>query len=143
MGKQRARSALYRLTEAGQLVRQAVLVPLLERGLEPGDDTIVFVLHDQLGATEAELAARTGLSEEALGQRLGRLLERGIIAHQAIGPALAPGLALTASGDELHELLAGTWDELERALFGDLPKKQRRLLKQSLNRFVDLLQLSQ
>lgn len=141
MSKTKARSTLYRLIEAGQLIHKALLTPLLERGLEPGDDAVLFVLHDRLGATEEELAADIGISFEALEPRLNRLIERDLVSRQATGPALAPGLALTDRGERIREVLAGAWNELEEALLGELPEKDRKRLKKQLGRFVELLRL--
>jgi DNA-binding MarR family transcriptional regulator len=141
MSKPKARSILYRLIEAGQLTRKALLVPLLERGLEPGDDAVLFVLHDQLGATEAELAAKLDQTGEAFDNRIARLIGRDLLARKAIGPELAAGLALTERGERLREVLAGNWAELEAALLGELPKKQRKALRKTLGRFIELLRL--
>lgn len=141
MSKPSASSTLYRLIEAGQLAHKAVLVPLLERGLEAGDDAVLFVLAARHGATEAELASELGLPLEAIVTRLDRLAERDLVARRAIGPALAPGLALTERGERIRVLLADNWAELENALFGELKKKRRKWLRDALSRFVDLLRL--
>jgi DNA-binding MarR family transcriptional regulator len=141
MAKPNARSTLYRLIEAGQLTHKALLVPLIERGLEPGDDAVLFILHSQLGATEAELAAELGIEGEALATRIERLIERDLIARRAIGPDLVPGLALTERGERIREVLTANWEELEAALFGELAKKERKALGRTLERFVELLRL--
>jgi DNA-binding MarR family transcriptional regulator len=140
MSKPSARSTLYRLIEAGQLAHKALLVPLLERGLEPGDDAVLFVL-GRAGTTEAELGAELGLEGEALERRVQRLCERELVARQAVGPELQPGLALTERGERIKDILAGNWEELENALLGELKKKQRKRLGDTLKRFVDLLRL--
>ncbi len=142
MTKPKSRSTLYRLIEAGQLAHQALLVPLRDRGLEPGDDAVIFALHASLGATEDALAEALGLDRAALDPRLARLMDRDIIGRQAIGPELAPGLALTERGDRIRELLAGNWQQLEDALFSDLPKKQQKHLRKALKRLVDLLRMT-
>lgn len=141
MAKPNARSILYRLIEAGQLTHKALLVPLIERGLEPGDDAVLFVLHSQLGATEAELAAELGVGGEVLDARIARLIERDLVARKAIGPDLVPGLALTERGERIREILTANWEQLEGALFGELGKKERKALGRRLERFVELLRL--
>ena len=141
MSKPKDRSTLYRLIEAGQLAHQALLAPLVDRGLDPGDDAVLFVLHAQLGGTAETLAAELGLSLEALEPRLARLIERDIVARRAIGPELAPGLALTERGERIREILAANWQQLEDALFGDLAPKKRKPLDKALKRFVALLRL--
>jgi DNA-binding MarR family transcriptional regulator len=140
MSKPSARSTLYRLIEAGQLAHKALLVPLLERGLEPGDDAVLFVL-GRAGTSEAELGAELGLEGEALERRVQRLCERELVARQAVGPELQPGLALTERGERIKDILAGNWQELENALLGEMKKKQRKRLGDTLKRFVDLLRL--
>lgn len=141
MTKPEARSTLYRLIEAGQLAHKALLVPLLDRGLEAGDDAVIFVLHTELGASEAALAEHLGLEPEALQPRLQRLIERDIVARQAIGPDLTEGLALTERGARIREVLAANWEQLEEALFADLGNKKRKGLTKALKRFVELLRL--
>lgn len=141
MAKSPSRSILYRLIEAGQLTRQALLVPLRERGLEPGDDAVLFALHREGGASEADLAGETGLEGAALASRIARLVERDLVARQAIGPELSPGLALTERGERLREHLAGNWEELEAALLDELSSKRRKKLRKTLERFVELLRL--
>lgn len=44
MSRPSSRSTLYQLIKAGQLAHRALLLPLSERGLEPGDDAILFEL---------------------------------------------------------------------------------------------------
>lgn len=140
MSRPSSRSTLYRLIEAGQLAHKALLLPLVERGLEPGDDAILFEL-GRAGTTEAELAAELGLSEVALSTRLSRLLDRELVARQAVGPELAPGIALTERGVRIRNGLVDHWTQLEEALMGELKPKQRKKLGERLKRFVDLLSL--
>lgn len=140
MSRPSSRSTLYRLIEAGQLAHQALLQPLLERGLEPGDDAILFEL-GRSGTTEIELAAELGLTEVSLATRLSRLIDRGLVARQAVGPELAPGIALTERGVRIRNGLADHWAQLEDALMGELKPKQRKKLGDRLKRFVDLLRL--
>lgn len=140
MSRPSSRSTLYRLIEAGQLAHKALLQPLLERGLEPGDDAILFEL-GRAGTTEMELAAELGLSEVSLTTRLSRLLDRELVTRQAVGPELAPGIALTERGVRIRNGLADHWTQLEEALMGELKPKQRKKLGERLRRFVDLLRL--
>ena len=141
MSKPSASSTLYRLIEAGQLAHQALLVPLVERGLEAGDDAVLFILSARDGATEELLSEELGLSRTSIDARIARLIGRDLVARQAIGPDLAPGLALTERGERIRSLLADNWTELENALFGELKKKKRLWLSETLGRFVELLRL--
>ena len=141
MSKPKASSTLYRLIEAGQLAHQALLVPLVERGLEPGDDAVLFLLGSNNGASETELADHTGLDAEAVERRINRLMERDLVARRAIGPDLVPGLALTDRGERIRAVLADNWTELENALLGELKDKKRNALGKTLARFVELLRL--
>ena len=140
MSKPSSRSSLYRLIEAGQLAHKAVLVPLLERGLEPGDDAVLFEL-GRSGATEADLADELGLPLDALNVRLSRLSDRGLVGRQAVGPELAPGVALTDRGIRIRNSLTEHWNMLEDALLGELKPKQRKKFSIALKRFVELLKL--
>ena len=140
MSKPSSRSTLYRLIEAGQLAHKALLLPLVERGLEPGDDAILFEL-GRAGTTEAALAAELGMAPDSLAARLNRLTDRGLITRQAVGPELAPGIALTERGVRIRNGLADHWSQLEDALMGELKAKQRKKLADRLKRFVELLSL--
>ncbi|GLQ52776.1 hypothetical protein [Devosia nitrariae] len=138
MSRPSSRSTIYRLIEAGQLARKALLVPVLERGLEPGDDAVLFVLA-RSGTSETDLAAELGQADGQLQTRISRLLERDLIRRQAVGPELTPGLALTERGVRIRNALAEHWSELEEALLGDLKKKKREALGDTLQRFIDIL----
>lgn len=140
MSRPSPRSALYRLIQAGQLAHQALLVPVLEKGLEPGDDAVLFVL-GRSGTTEADLANELGLPLDALSLRIERLAERDLVTRQAVGPLLEPGLALTDRGTRIRNSLADHWAQLEEALLGELKPKQRKRFAAALGRFVDLLRL--
>jgi DNA-binding MarR family transcriptional regulator len=140
MSKPSSRSALYRLIQAGQLAHQALLVPVLDKGLEPGDDAVLFVLA-RSGTTETELANELGLPPDALAVRLTRLVERDLVVRQAVGPLLEPGIALTDRGTRIRNSLADHWAQLEEALLGELKPKHRKRFATALGRFVDLLRL--
>ena len=140
MSRPSSRSTLYRLIEAGQLAHKALLLPLLERGLEPGDDAILFEL-GRSGTTEAELAAELGLSGEGLDGRLARLFERDLVTRQAVGPELDDVVGQQRRIVDRHPVLADHWTQLEEALMGELKPKQRKKLADRLRRFVDLLRL--
>lgn len=135
-----ARSALYRLIEAGRLAREALAMPLREAGLEAGDDAVLFLI-DPEGTDESELGAALGLAPEALAPHLERLFARGLVRRQAVGPELAPGLALTAPGTRLRDRLAGQWAALEEALMGGMKAKKRKSLSRHLARFAEMLRL--
>jgi DNA-binding MarR family transcriptional regulator len=141
MGKPRLRSVLYRLIEAGQLARHALLVPLEDRKLEAGDDAVLFLLRNRQGATETDIGGALATSRDALAPRLRRLHHRGLIEPRAIGSALAPGFGLTREGELLRRSLEENWDRLEDALIGELSRKRRKSLRGMLERFVALLDL--
>lgn len=142
MASPEARSILYRLIEAGQLTRKALLAPLLDRGLEPGDDAVLFALHAQPGCAEADLAEALGVPAEALAGRLARLVERDLVVRRATDDDAAPGFGLSERGERIRALLAASWTELEKALLGELTPRRRRVLGKSLKRFVELLRLA-
>lgn len=138
MSKTRTSATLYRLIEAGQLAHKALLLPLLDRGLEAGDDALLFALHGRNDLTEPMLADALGVPAASLASRIDRLVERDLVARIT---GEAEMLALTERGARLEELLADTWTQLEDALFGELEPKRRRHLDKALRRVVDLLQL--
>src|SRR6218665_3238232 len=140
MSRPSSRSTLYRPIEARQLAHQPLRLRLRKRGLEPGDDAILFEL-GRSGTTEAALAAELGLSDAALEARMSRLQDRGLVTRQAVGPELAPGVALTERGIRIRNGLTEHWTQLEEALMGELKPKQRKKLAGWLSRFVDLLRL--
>lgn len=135
MTKPAARTTLYRLIEAGHLARQRMLVPLYERGLEAGDDALLFALDAPDGVSEAALREVTGLNEVALEMRLVRLEEAGILAREGTT------VRLTQSGGEVAVILDAQWQQLEEALTGELSHKHHKKLRKILKRFVALLGL--
>jgi DNA-binding MarR family transcriptional regulator len=139
MGTPNARSILYRLIEAGQLARQALLVPLIERGLEAGDDAVLLLLRDEPVASEADLCAALGLERAALQPRLERLAHHGVIERRAVGSRLVPMLVLTDRGRRIGDSLAAKWSTLERAMLAGLRRKERRDLRKRLGRVVETL----
>ena len=138
MSRPSSRSALYRLIEAGQLAHKALIVPVIEKGLEPGDDAILFVL-GRSGTTETDLADELGLTPDMLSGRLDRLAGRDLVTRQAVGPELQPGLALTERGVRVRNALADHWAQVEEALMGELKPKHRKKFAEALGRFVELL----
>jgi DNA-binding MarR family transcriptional regulator len=138
MSRPSSRSALYRLIEAGQLAHKALIVPVIEKGLEPGDDAILFVL-GRSGTTETDLADELGLPPDMLSGRLDRLAGRDLVTRQAVGPELQPGLALTERGVRVRNALAEHWAQVEEALMGELKPKHRKKFAEALGRFVELL----
>lgn len=141
MSKPAAKTTLYKLIEAGHLARQKLLVPLTARGLEVGDDAILFAIDKASGVSEKQLAAVTGLNEIALEMRLVRLSDDGIITRLAVGSTLTPGARLTERGLEIANILKENWRELETALTGELQHKDKKALRKILKRFVNLLSL--
>ncbi|MDB5563427.1 MAG: hypothetical protein JWN11_2845 [Hyphomicrobiales bacterium] len=139
MSKPSRTSTLYRLIEAGQLARQRLLVPLVERGLEPGDDAVLFVLGTEGGITEFDLGEMTGLDGDALVRRVARLIERGLILRDTVSPDLLPTFRLTDRGARIRTILSDNWQQLEEALLGELTEKRRKGFGKTLKRFVDLL----
>lgn len=141
MPKPAEKTTLYRLIEAGHLARQQMLVPLSNRGLEPGDDAILFGIDKTEGVTEKQLQDLTGLNKIALEMRLLRLSDDGVIERVAVGSSLRPGARLTKRGAETAAILNANWQELEDALTGELGHKDHKALRKILKRFVSLLSL--
>jgi DNA-binding MarR family transcriptional regulator len=128
MTRDPARSDLYRLIAAGQLARRALLAPIADRGLAPGDDAVVLLVGD--GAGIDALAEGTGLGAAALGPRLDRLVERGYLDWpNRVGP-----IVLTARGRRLFADLVEAWEEAEAALHAGLGKTRRKALRKALLR---------
>jgi DNA-binding MarR family transcriptional regulator len=140
MSRPSPRSTLYRLIQAGQLAHHAVLAPLRDRGLEPGDDAVLFEL-GRHGLTREQLANALGIPAEAITPRIDRLVERELVVHRAVGAELLPGVALTERGIRIRNALAEHWEQLEEALMGELKPKQRKTMAERLGRFVELLSL--
>lgn len=130
---------LYRLVEVGHLTRLALHAPLGGRGLEPGDDALMFLLGERTEATEGDLAAALETDPAGLRRRIGRLCDAGFVARHAAGADLPSRLALTQSGEETRKALARHWDRVEDALLGGLGRKERKRLRRTLGRLADML----
>jgi len=136
-----AKTTLFRLIEAGFLSRQALLQPLQENRLEPGDDAILLALKENLKQSEPELSRLTGLPQAALASRLRRLKALRFIISSAPRDDDASGVELTELGIKTCAALAEHWQRLDEALIGELGKKDRKKLRKILKRFVTLLSL--
>ena len=137
MAKPIVPKALYRLIEAGFLARQAVLAPLAERGLAPGDDAILLALDSPEGVPDTEIMEMTGLDSTGLVARLDRLAARNILERAAVGAELVTGARLTEKGRRMREVLESHWTTLNNELLGSLPAKQRRVLKRALDQVIE------
>lgn len=133
MPKPAAKTTLYRLIEAGHLARQKMLVPLYERGLEAGDDALLFGLSAKKGASEEDLQQLTGLDTLALEMRLIRLEQAEIIERRP------NNIRLTDKGREIADILDANWQQLDEALVSELDHKGHKGLRKILKRFVQLL----
>ena len=120
---------LLALIEAGQHAHRALLRPLVERGLEAGDDAILLLLGVD-AVTESDLEDGTGMAFEAIEQRIDRLVTREFVVRTA------GGFALTERGARFRERLVEAWDETELALTRSLKKKQRKRLARLLVDFA-------
>lgn len=138
--KNAASSTLLRLIRAGQLTRRALLAPLADRGLEPGDDAILFALTDAAGILDTQLCEMTGLERPALLARLERLAARDLVERAALGSMRLPGTRLTETGVSLRDGLAEDWLRLEDRLIGDLKPRRRKALRKALNTLLDRLE---
>ena len=127
-----ARTTLLALIAAGQHAHRALLRPLIERGLEGGDDAVLLLLGEGV-VSEADLEESTGTGPEQLRPRLDRLVTRELIVRTA------GGFALTERGARLRERLLEVWTSTELALTGVLKKKQRNRLARLLLDFADHL----
>jgi hypothetical protein len=125
-----ARTTLLALIEAGQHAHRLLLRPLIERGLEPGDDALLLLLGDG-AATESDLEEGTGVAIEDLQPRIERLVIREFVVRTAAG------LALTERGARVHERLVEVWTDAELALTSGLKKKHRKRLTRLLVEFAD------
>jgi DNA-binding MarR family transcriptional regulator len=139
MSKSAAGSTLYRLIEAGQLARQALLAPLAARGLEAGDDAVLLGLSDPAGATMAALVEFTGLAPDHLDARLARLEDRDVLLRLAVGPEMEPGARLSQQGHAMRRAIEEHWAHLDETIAQDLGEKRHRHLRKGLKRIVGML----
>jgi DNA-binding MarR family transcriptional regulator len=139
MSKNPSASTLYRLIEAGHLARQALLAPLLARGLEVGDDAVLLGLADAGGATVSMLSGFTGLDAEGLDPILRRLEDKGLLLRLAVGPEMEPGARLSQQGHLARQTIEEHWRHLEATLAEDLGDKRQKHLRKGLKRIIALL----
>lgn len=140
MPRSRDRTILYRLIAAGQLAHQTLLAPALARGLEPGDDALLYLLAISKPMTEAQFADELGVDPRALAPHLARLIDRALVERRATGPAMLPTIALTDRGQRLEAFLAKRWTGLEVALLDGMTKPRRKQLNKQLRRILAKLE---
>lgn len=133
MARHKFRSTLLRLIEAGQLTRLALVAPLRERGLEPGDDIVLSEVAAQPGRDATGLAEALGLSAEDLQPMLDRLTARDLVA------TADEGVVLTERGIRLSEALAAASSGIEAELLAGLGGKHRKSLDRSLRAIIATL----
>ncbi|WP_127143152.1 hypothetical protein [Pelagibacterium montanilacus] len=134
-----AASTLYKLIEAGQLARQALLAPLAARGLEAGDDAILLALETPEGEPLPAIEEMTGLSGPPLDAMLARLEDKGLLLRLAVGPEMEPGARLSQQGQAMRQGIADHWAVLEEALTEQLGRKDRKTLRAGLKSIIGLL----
>lgn len=139
MPKNPTKTATYHLIEAGQLARTALVRPLLELGLEAGDDALLFALQRDTALSDTELGAVTGLNPPHLLPRLERLIRLDLITRADTVETVQAGSRLTEKGAALRDKLMKNWRELDEALLGELKPKHQKRIKKILERFVGLL----
>ena len=128
MHKEKLRSTLLRLIEVGQIARAALLVPLVERGLEPGDEVLLATL-----AAEPDLPLEALAGPDGGDGRIARLKTRDLL---EIDAGL---LRLTERGRRVYDALEKSWAELETGLLADLDHKRLKALRKSLRAVDDAL----
>jgi DNA-binding MarR family transcriptional regulator len=133
MARHKFRSTLLRLIEAGQLTRHALVAPLRERGLEPGDDIVLSEVATQPGRDAAALAEALGLPEPDLHPMIDRLVARDLVAMEN------EGVVLTERGNRLNEALAAASLGIEAQLLAGLGDKHRKSLDRSLRAIIATL----
>lgn len=136
-----ANSTLYRLIEAGQLARAALLHPLVNLGLQPGDDAIILSLKKKKPLSDARLGALTGLTPYQLQPRLDRLVALSMIQRLSMDSERTPATRLTARGRQVRRTLREVWHQLEQALTHDLDPAHQKILRKTLKRIIHLLSL--
>lgn len=139
MSKDAAGSTLYRLIEAGQLARLALVEPLSARGLEPGDDAVLLGLEDPAGVDLETLEAYTGFANGVLEDKLRRLEDRGLLLRLAVGAELVPGARLSQQGYIARGAIEAHWRTSEDALADALGGKGRKGLRRALKKVIALL----
>lgn len=130
MARHKFRSTLLRLVEAGQLTRLALVTPLRERGLEPGDDIVLSEVAAQSGRDGTALAEALGLAAEDLQPMLDRLAARDLLTMEN------EGVALTERGTRLNEALTTAASGIEAHLLAGLDHKHRKSLDRSLRAII-------
>lgn len=141
MARKPSASTLYKLIHAGHLARQALLAPLMARGLEAGDDAILLVLEPEEGMSRDTLIAETGLGPDRLDERLARLEDKGLLLRMAVGPEMVPGARLSQQGRTIRQAIEDHWTVLEQALSEDLGEKHSKQFRKRLKRIITLLDL--
>lgn len=136
-----AQTTIYRLIAAGQLARQALVLPLAEWDLQAGDDAIILDLAEQGPATRTDLGHATGLNGAQLDALMVRLCNLDLVETLKGEDTAEPLWCLTPKGQSAANHLRQTWQQLEEALTGELSATKHKKLRRTLKRFVELLSL--
>ena len=121
MGFDPGQTTLYRLLDAAQRSRRALLAPLAPYGLLAGDDAVLMCLAREQRPSYATLQALTGLKPSALHGRLERLGAAGLVRIGTPSEEEPAQIVLTDEGSDIANDLFELW----RALDGELERSRK------------------
>ena len=133
MAKKTEDTLLFALIEAGALGRQAALKPLRELNLMPGDDAVLLWLNGNPETEFTEMMFELGLDQQTLRTILYRFQNTGLVNCEPINDGADIDITLTDGGKKLVDALELHWRTLDKQLRKNLPKKERKALKQHLH----------
>jgi DNA-binding MarR family transcriptional regulator len=96
---------------------------------------VLIALHQRPGASQAELAAATGIDRNTVAEMLGRMVERGLVQRRrAAGDGRAWELRLAAAGESLLRAAMPAAARVQDLLLEPIPPELRETFLDCLRR---------
>ncbi len=124
-------------------MRQKSEDALRPHNLTPMQFTILASLKSWDGLSSAELSRRFGVTPQTMGEMIGNLERRALIARvQDPSNRRALRLSLTEAGDQLFSTCEAAMQAVEDGMFEDMPARELEGLRGRLNGLHDRLGLT-
>ncbi len=134
---------VYLLARIFYAMRQKSEDALKPHNLTPMQFTILSSLKRWDGLSSAELSRRFGVTPQTMGEMIGNLERRALIARvQDPSNRRALRLSLTEAGDRLFSTCEAAMQAVEDGMFEDMPARELETLRGRLNGLHDRLGLT-
>ena len=140
MSMDREKSLAYIVNHVSRQLTQAMNTELKTHGVAPGQFPVLLCLWENDGLTQRELYLRVKIEQATMSNTLKRM-ERDCLIYREPDPTdrRAVRVHLTGMAKKLEDKLIKAAKTVNKTAFGDLKKKDRKLLMDALGTISDNL----